>query len=126
LKQLGDIILKYSMGLTCIIKITHMEGEKIFGSYKWKVNLALELECDPNRHDHVNFSHPHVNHTIARLGVKIEQIGANQIQGDIEVLEAPCAHGIWHRKRCPPTLDVQCSTLQKSTKHYCVAWKLPS
>jgi hypothetical protein len=34
LKQLVDIVLKYSMGLACIIRITHMEGEEIFGSCK--------------------------------------------------------------------------------------------
>ncbi len=76
--------------------MTHMEGEEIFGSCKWKVNLALGLECDSHRHDNVNFSHPHVNHTIARLGVEIEQFGANQIQEDVEVLEGPRGGGVWH------------------------------
>jgi hypothetical protein len=81
-----------------------MEDEEIFGSCKWKVNLALGLECDSHRHDHVNVFHPHVNHTIAKLGVEIEQLGANQIQGDVEVLEVLCGDGVWHRERCPLTL----------------------
>jgi hypothetical protein len=65
----------------------------------------------------VNFFHPHVNHTIVRLSVEIEQLGADQIQGDVEVLEAPCGDGVWHIEI--NMLHVHCSTLQKSTKHYC-------
>jgi hypothetical protein len=38
----------------------------------------------------VNYFHPQVNDTITRLGVEIKQHGVNQIQGDVEVLEAPC------------------------------------
>jgi hypothetical protein len=34
LKQLADVVMKYSSDLVCIVKITHMEGEEIFGSYK--------------------------------------------------------------------------------------------
>jgi hypothetical protein len=98
-----------------------MEGEEIFGSYKQKVNIALILEGDSHRHDHVNFSHPCVNHIIARSSVEIEQPRADQIQGDVEVLKAPCGDGVWHIERCPPMSHVQCSTLQKSTKHSCVA-----
>jgi hypothetical protein len=69
----------------------------------------------------VNFSHPHVNDTIARLGVEIEQLGVDQIQRDVEVFETPCGDGVWHVKRCPYMSHVQCSMLQKSTKHSCVA-----
>jgi len=36
--------MKYSLGLACIVKITHMEGEEIFGSSKQKANLAPRLE----------------------------------------------------------------------------------
>jgi hypothetical protein len=71
-----------------------MGGEEIFGSCKWKVNLAPILEGDSHRHNRVNFFHPHVNHTIAILGVEIEQHGVDQIQGDVEVLKAPCGDGV--------------------------------
>jgi hypothetical protein len=60
-------------------------------------DLAPRLKCDSHKHDHVNFSHLNVNHTITRLGVEIEQPGANQIQEDVEVLEVPCGDGVWHR-----------------------------
>lgn len=39
LKQFEDEVLKYFSKSICIIRIAHMEG-KIFGSCKWKVNLA--------------------------------------------------------------------------------------
>ncbi len=33
-KQLVDVVLKYSLRSACTIRIAHMEGEEIFGSYK--------------------------------------------------------------------------------------------
>jgi hypothetical protein len=103
LKQLVDIILKYSLGSAYTVRIAHcMEGEEIFGSCKWKANLAPKSEGDSHRHNHVIFSHPHVNHTIVRSGVEIEQPREDQIQGDVEVFEAPCRDGVWHIERWPP------------------------
>jgi len=51
--------------------------------------------------------------------VDIEKPIVDQIQEDVEVLEAPCGNGVWHIKRCPPLLHVQCFVLKKSTKHSC-------
>jgi hypothetical protein len=56
-----------------------MEGEEIFGSYKRNVILALGSKGDSHKHDHVNFFHPYVNHTIVKSGVEIEQPGVDQI-----------------------------------------------
>jgi hypothetical protein len=88
-----------------------MGGEEIFGSCKWKANLAPILERDSHMYNRVIFSHLHVNHTITRLGVEIEQLGVDQIQGDVEVLEDPYGDGVWHIERCPYMSHVQCSTL---------------
>jgi hypothetical protein len=109
-KQLVDAVLKYSQRSACTNRIAHMEGEEIFGSYKSKVIVALGLEGDSHRHDHVSFSHPCVNHTIVKSSVEIEQLRANQIQEVIEVLEAPHGDGVWHIKRCPPhrTFNIPC------------------
>jgi hypothetical protein len=52
-----------------------MGVEEIFGSYKWNTNLAPRSKGDSHMHNHVNFSHLHVNHTIARLGVKLNNLG---------------------------------------------------
>jgi hypothetical protein len=41
-KQLANAILKYALGSSCIVIITHMEGEEIFGPYKQKVKLPLD------------------------------------------------------------------------------------
>jgi hypothetical protein len=62
--------------------------------------LSLWIKGDFHRHDCVNFSHPCVNHIIIRSGVENEQPKVNQIQGDVEDLEAPCGNGIWHIERC--------------------------
>ncbi len=92
-----------------------MEGEEIFGSYKRKANLTPKLKGDSHRCDRVNFSHPCVNHTIVSSSLNIEKNVVDQIEKDVEVLEDPCEHGVWHIM-----LHFQCSTLQKSTKHFCV------
>jgi hypothetical protein len=47
--------------------------------------------------------------------VNIEEFVTNQIQKDVEVLEAPCGDGVWHIERCPPMSHVQCFALQKSS-----------
>jgi hypothetical protein len=69
LKELANVVLKYSPSSDYTIRITHMEGEEIFGSYKWKVNLAPGSKGDSHRHNYVNFSHPCVNHTIVSSSV---------------------------------------------------------
>jgi hypothetical protein len=79
LKQLANVVLKYSLGSICIVRIAHMEGEEIFGSYKQKVNLAPKSKMDSHKHNHVNISHLHVNHIIVKSSVDIEQLVANQI-----------------------------------------------
>jgi hypothetical protein len=74
-----------------------MEGEEIFGFCKQKVNLALRSKGDSHKHEHVNFSHPHVNHTIVSSNVNIEKPVVDQIEKTVEVLEAPCGDGVWHK-----------------------------
>jgi hypothetical protein len=111
--------MKYSLGSIYIVKITHMEGEEIFGSCKQKTNLPPKLEGDSHRHDCVNFSHPHVNHTNVSSSVNIEEVVTDQIEEDVEVLNAPCGDGVWHIERCPFMSHVQCFVLQKSTIHSC-------
>jgi hypothetical protein len=66
----------------------------------------------------VNVFHPHVNHAIVRSNVQIEQLGVDQIHGDVEVLEAPCGNGVWHIERCPFTSHVQWFGVEKFTKHF--------
>jgi hypothetical protein len=53
------------------------------------VNLAFGAKGDSHRHDRVNFSRPHVSHTITNSSVNIEELVADQIEEDVEALEAP-------------------------------------
>ncbi len=94
-----------------------MEGEEIFGFYKQKANLAPRSKGDSHKHNCVNFFHPCVNHIITKSNVDNEQHTTNQIWENVEVLEALCGDGVWHIKICPHVSHVQCSMLQKSTKH---------
>lgn len=59
--QLVNAIQKYTPRATLKVKVTHLEGEEIFGSFKWKLYLPYGLEADSHQHDRVNFSHPHVS-----------------------------------------------------------------
>ncbi len=95
-KQFTKVVLKYALGLSCIVSITHMEGEEIFGSCKWKANLAPISKGDSHKQDRVNFFQLRVNHAIAKSNVQIEQLGADQIHGIVEVFEVPCGDGVWH------------------------------
>jgi len=72
LKQLVKVVLKYGLGLSFTTKITHMEGEEIFGSSKWKAHLLLGSEGDSHKHNHVNYSHLHVNTQIGKSRVQIK------------------------------------------------------
>jgi hypothetical protein len=82
-----------------------MEGEKIFGSCRWKPNLLPRSEGDSHRDDHVKFSHPHVNTHIGKSHVQIEKPSCNVDQyevvditnGGVEFLESLCKlNGMWH------------------------------
>jgi hypothetical protein len=57
------------------------------------VNLAPELKGDLHWCDNVNFFHLRVNHAIVKSNVQIEQLGVDQMHGDVEVLEVPCEDG---------------------------------
>jgi hypothetical protein len=37
--QLINVVRKYALGVTLTVRLTHLEGEEIFGSYKQKLNL---------------------------------------------------------------------------------------
>ncbi len=87
LKQLVDIVLKYSPSSVYTIIITHMEGEEVFGSCKWKANLTLGLEGDSHRHNCMNFSHLHVSHTIVSSSVNINVPVVDQLRKMLKSLK---------------------------------------
>jgi hypothetical protein len=75
-----------------------MEGEKIFGSCKWKPNLPPKSKWDSHKHNHVNFSRPSVHTNIGKSHLQIERLYEVVciIDGGVEVLEVLCEDGVWH------------------------------
>ena len=46
-------------------RVPHLEGETIFGSAKWKLDLPPGDESDSHRHDRINYSVPRVGKGIS-------------------------------------------------------------
>jgi hypothetical protein len=102
LKQLVDAIVKYALSSFFTTRITHVEGEEIFGSCKWKLDLLVKSKGDSHRHDRVNFSRLRVNTQTKKLHLHCEwpsssvdlYKGVDTIHGDAKVLEAPCRDAV--------------------------------
>jgi len=60
LVQIVAIVAKYSSNFGLFAKISHLEGEEVFGLAKHKANLPPRLEVNSHRHDQVNFFRPKV------------------------------------------------------------------
>jgi hypothetical protein len=58
--QIAIVVSKYTSSFGFFARISHLEGDEIFGSAKCKADLPLRLEADSHRHDRVNFSCPKV------------------------------------------------------------------
>jgi hypothetical protein len=53
---MANAITKYTNEISFVTKIPHLEGQKNFGSTKWKADITLRSEGDSHMHDYVNFS----------------------------------------------------------------------
>ncbi len=124
--QLAIVVAIFSWGSSYTPRILHLEGEEVFGSIKHKQNLPVGLKGDLHKHDCVNFSHM-LMEFISRNSTPNADVGqSNHLQEAFlvfthngeEVLEHFCGDNIWCIEWCPPKSNVQCSTLQKETKHY--------
>ncbi len=102
--------MKYTLGSSFTIRITHMEKEEILGSHKQKLNLCLGSKQDSHKHDLVNFSRQWVDietRKISHVQIKQPSSSVNQNEvvditnGCVEVLDASYGDGIWHTKWCP-------------------------
>ncbi len=79
-----------------------MEGEEIFVSCKWKLDLFAKSKGDSHRHNRVNFSRLHVNTQTKKLHLHCEwpscnvdlYKGVDTIHGDAKVFEAPCRDAV--------------------------------
>jgi hypothetical protein len=51
-------IAKYTPSCSYASRMSHLEGEEVFGFCKQRAILPLGSKGDSNKHDHVNFFHP--------------------------------------------------------------------
>jgi len=65
--QIIIAIAKYTSSFGLSIRISHLEGEEMFGSTKCKANPPPGLKLDSHRHDRMNFFHPKVANAIAPI-----------------------------------------------------------
>jgi hypothetical protein len=76
---MANAITTYPNESSFTIKIPHLEGQEVFGSTKWSVNIALRLKGDSHMHDPMNFSQPRVNATPS--GFVGSNVDANKSSG---------------------------------------------
>jgi hypothetical protein len=48
---MANIVAKYTSGFSFTTKTPHLKGQKVFGSMKQKVHIALGLKGDSHKHD---------------------------------------------------------------------------
>jgi hypothetical protein len=57
---MAAVVTKFTLGSSYTLKISHLEGEEVFGSTKQRQDLPLGLKGDLHKHDGVNFFYPQV------------------------------------------------------------------
>jgi hypothetical protein len=113
---MANAIVKYTIGSSFIIKIFHLEGQKVFGSTKRRVDIALGSQGDSHRHDHVNFSRLKVNAMSSGfLGLNVDVSESNGIVQDyafvltfhiLKVQEHVCKNGVRRIEKYPPLSNI--------------------
>jgi hypothetical protein len=63
LSQMANLVTKYTNESCFTTRILNLEGQEVFGSTKWMVDIAPRLEGDSHMHDRVNFFRSKVNTT---------------------------------------------------------------
>jgi hypothetical protein len=112
---MANAIVKYTIRSSFIIRILHLEGQKVFGSTKQKVDIALGSKGDSHKHDHVNFSRSRVNATSSGFASSnVHTSKSNGIVRDeafvlnfhrLKVQEHVCGDRVWIIDRYPPLLN---------------------
>jgi hypothetical protein len=117
---MANTIAKYTSMFSFTIKILHLEGEKVFGSTNQRADIALGSKGNSHKHDRVNFSQPKVN--AMSSGVTSSNVDVGESNGivrdeafvltfqELKVQELVCGDGVWRIERCPPLLNIHCST----------------
>ncbi len=127
--QIANAIAKYTKKSSFTTRISHLEGQEIFGSTKREANIALGSEGDSHRHDHVNFSQPKdialssgftgSNVDVGEFsGIVKDEAFVLTFQG-LKVQKRVCGDGVWRIERCPPSLNTHCVTIQRNLMKHC-------
>ncbi len=134
LSQMANVVIKYTSGSSFTNKIPNLEGQEIFGSKKWKVDITSWLEGNSYMHDCVNFSRLKINAMLSGFASSnVDDGESTRILKDepfvltyqgLKVQECVCRDGIWIIKRCPPLSNTHFFAIQRdSTKYYDVIAK---
>ncbi len=127
--QMANTITKYTNRSSFTIKILHLEGQKVFGSTKWRANITPGLKGDSHMHDRVNFSRLRVNTTPSGfVGSNVDANKSNGIVRDeafvltfqgLKVQECVRGDGVWRIERCPPSSNIHYFTIQRDSMKHC-------
>jgi hypothetical protein len=99
-------------------RVPHLEGERIFGFAKRKLDLPPRDESDSHRHNQVNFSVPKIGYRMT-LGQSRQRRGLNESTGDalavvaytmgqLPVRESECDPMSWRIERVSPISAAKC------------------
>jgi hypothetical protein len=129
--QMANFLTKHLSGSSFITRIPHLEGEKVFGSTKQKVDITIRLESNSHGHDCVNFSQLKVNATSSYFnGLNVDAGKSSGIIRDeafvlifqgLKVQEHVCGDGVCRIEMCPPSLNTHCFAIQKGLMKHCDA-----
>jgi hypothetical protein len=124
--QMANIIAKYTSGSSFITKTPHLEGQKVFGSMKQKVDIAIGLEGNSHKYDHVIFFYWKLMQRQVALLVQMLML-ASPILGlwGMKRLFWPFKdwrfkNGVWRIERCSPSSNTHCFAIQKKSMKHCV------
>jgi hypothetical protein len=102
---MANIIAKYTSGSSFMTKTPHLEGQKVFGSMKQKVDIAIGLEGNSHKYDHViyfllkvnatssGFTGSNVNVGKSNIGIVKDETFVLTFQG-LKVQECVCKDGV--------------------------------
>jgi hypothetical protein len=107
-------------------RIPHLEGEEIFGSTNWKLDLLLGDDGDSHRPDNVNFSQPRMQtrsktaHT-EFAGASVAGADKDELPHVTTALESDCDMSQWHIARISHKSSYKCHAQQRATNVKCTA-----
>jgi hypothetical protein len=69
---MATIVTKFTLGFSYTLKISHLEGEEVFGSTKQRQDLPLGLKGDLHKHDCVNLFCPQMEFILCNFTPNVD------------------------------------------------------